>query len=83
MGVSNKVMEALRAGILLNERVTTLIDKVDRMDHDIRHMNDRLIRLETLVEVAKMQQTQIDKQKNLQVRNNWLTGKTGRRAKRA
>ena len=64
MGVSNKVMEALRAGILLNERVTTLIDKVDRMDHDIRHMNDRLIRLETLVEVAKTQQTQIDKQKN-------------------
>ena len=63
MGVSNKVMEALRAGILLNERVTTLIDKVDRMDNDIRHMNDRLIRLETLVEVAKMRQTQINKPK--------------------
>ena len=31
MGVSNKVMEALRAGTLLNERVTTLIDKVNRM----------------------------------------------------
>ena len=60
MGVSNKVMEALRAGILLNERVTTLIDKVNRMDDDIRHMNDRLVRIETLVEVAKMQQTQID-----------------------
>ena len=28
MGVSNKVMEALRAGILLNERVTTLIGLV-------------------------------------------------------
>jgi hypothetical protein len=61
MGVSNKVMEALRAGILLNERVTTLIDKVNRMDQDIRHMNDKLIRLETLVEVAKMQQIQIEK----------------------
>jgi len=63
MSVSNKVMEALRAGILLNERVTTLIDKVNRMDQDIRHMNDRLIRLETLVEVAKMQQIQIEKPK--------------------
>ena len=63
MGVSNKVMEALRAGILLNERIITLIDRVNRMDHDIRHMNNRLIRLETLVEVAKMQQTQIDKPK--------------------
>ncbi len=58
MGISGKVMEALRAGILLNERVTTLIDKVNRMDQDIRHMNERLIRLETLVEIAKMQQNQ-------------------------
>ncbi len=58
MGISEKVMEALRAGILLNERVTTLIDKVNRMDQDIRHINERLIRLETLVEVAKMQQVQ-------------------------
>ena len=53
MGVSEKVMEALRAGILLNERVTTLIDKVDRMDQDMRHMNERLIRLETMVEIAQ------------------------------
>ena len=58
MAISEKVMEALRAGILLNERAITLIDKVNRMDQDIRHMNERLIRLETLVEVAKMQQIQ-------------------------
>ena len=58
MGVSEKVVEALRAGILLNERVTTLIDKVNRMDQDIRHMNERLIRLETLVEIAKTQPVQ-------------------------
>ena len=58
MGVSEKIVEALRAGILLNERVTTLIDKVNRMDQDIRHMNERLIRLETLVEIAKMQPVQ-------------------------
>ncbi len=55
MGVSEKVMEALRAGILLNERVTTLIDKVNHMDQDIRHMNERLIRLETMVEIAQQQ----------------------------
>ncbi len=58
MGVSEKVMEALRAGILLNERVTTLIDKVNRMDQDIRHMNERLIRLETMVEIAQKQSVQ-------------------------
>lgn len=55
MGISERVMEALRAGILLNDRVNTLIDKVDRMDQDIRGINGRLIRLETLVEVAKSQ----------------------------
>ncbi len=55
MGISEKVMEALRSGILLNERVTTLIDKVDRVDQDVRKINDRVIRLETMVEIAKMQ----------------------------
>jgi hypothetical protein len=55
VGVSEKVMEALRAGILLNERVATLIDKVNRLDQDIRHMNERLIRLETMVEIAQKQ----------------------------
>jgi hypothetical protein len=63
MGISEKVVEALRAGILLNERVTTLIDKVNRMDQDIRHMNERLIRLETLVEIAKMQPVQSERPK--------------------
>ncbi len=57
MGVSEKVVEALKAGILLNERVSILIDKVNRMDEDMRKMNDRLIRLETLVEVAKSVKT--------------------------
>ena len=63
MGVSEKIVEALRAGILLNERVNTLIDKVNRMDQDIRHMNERLIRLETLVEIAKMQPAQPERPK--------------------
>ena len=54
MGISEKVMEALRSGILLNERVLTLMEKVDRVDQDVRKMNDRLIRLETMVEIAKM-----------------------------
>ena len=55
MGISEKVMEALRSGILLNERVTTLINKIDRVDQDVRKINDRVIRLETMVEIARMQ----------------------------
>jgi hypothetical protein len=58
MGVSEKVLEALRAGILLNEKVSTLIDKVDRMDQDIRKTSERIIRLETMVEMAGMQPIQ-------------------------
>ncbi len=53
MGVSEKVLEALKAGILLNDRVASLVSKVERMDQDIRNINERVIRLETLVEVAK------------------------------
>ena len=54
MGVSEKVMEALRAGILLNERVSSLVEKIDRMDQDMRRINDRLIRVETMLEMARM-----------------------------
>ena len=63
MGISEKVVEALRAGILLNERVTTLVDKMNRMDQDVRPMNERLIRLETLVEFANMQPIQSERPK--------------------
>ena len=33
------------------------------MDQDIRHINERLIRLETLVEVTNMQQVQSEQPK--------------------
>ena len=55
MGLSEKVLDALRAGILLNDRVTNLLGKVERIDNDLRQINDRLIRLETMVEIAKHQ----------------------------
>lgn len=55
MGISDKVMDALKAGILLNERVASLLGKVERIDLDLRKMNERLVRLETMVEVAKYQ----------------------------
>ncbi|SHO53784.1 hypothetical protein [Desulfopila aestuarii] len=60
MGVSEKVMDALKAGILLNERVTSLLNKVDRIDQDLRKMNDRLVRLETMVEIAQAQTKMIE-----------------------
>ncbi len=63
MGVSEKVMEALRAGILLNDRVSSLINKVERMDQDMRGINNRVVRLETMVEMAQMQPKILDEPK--------------------
>lgn len=63
MGVSEKVMEALRAGILLNDRVSNLITKVDRMDQDMRGINNRVVRLETMVEIAQLRPKILDEPK--------------------
>jgi hypothetical protein len=52
MGIGDKVFEAMKTGVLLNERVNQLTGKVERMDDDMRRMNERLIRLETLMDVA-------------------------------
>jgi hypothetical protein len=60
MGIGDKVLEALRTGVLLNERVTMLTDKVERIDQDVRRINDRLIRLETMVELAQGRQRKIE-----------------------
>lgn len=54
MAISEKVMEALKSGILMNERLSVFMTKVDRMDSDLRHMNERLVRLETIVEMAQV-----------------------------
>ncbi len=64
MGVSEKVLEALKSGILLNEKVNSLIAKVDRMDSDMRKISDRLIRVETIVDMATgtLRQGRIGKQ---------------------
>jgi hypothetical protein len=46
-------MEALKSGILINERLAVFMAKVDRMDTDLRQINERLVRLETIVEMAQ------------------------------
>ncbi len=53
MAISEKVMEALKSGILINERLAVFMAKVDRMDTDLRQINERLVRLETIVEMAQ------------------------------
>jgi len=52
----DKVVEALRTGFVLNERVMELAKKVERLDDDVRTIDRRLVRMETLVELAGRQQ---------------------------
>jgi hypothetical protein len=65
MGVSEKVFEALKTGVLLTEKVSSLDDRVRRLDNDMREMNNRLIRLETLMEVAMNQPRALNQSKKL------------------
>jgi hypothetical protein len=53
MSISEKVLDALRAGILLNGRLTTFLGKVEHIDHDLRKISGTLIRLETMVQIAR------------------------------
>jgi hypothetical protein len=41
VGFSEKVMEALKSGILMNERLTVFIATVELMDNYLRHLNER------------------------------------------
>ncbi len=52
----DKVVEALRTGFVLNERVMELARRVERLDDDVRNIDRRLVRMETLVELASRQQ---------------------------
>ncbi|MBA2408769.1 MAG: hypothetical protein H0V62_02965 [Gammaproteobacteria bacterium] len=56
MSWRDKVVEALRTGFVLNERVMELAKKVERLDDDVRTIDRRLVRMETLVELAGRQQ---------------------------
>ncbi|MBA3731175.1 MAG: hypothetical protein H0W93_02115, partial [Gammaproteobacteria bacterium] len=46
----------LRTGFVLNERVLELAKRVERLDDDVRNIDRRLVRMETLVELAGRQQ---------------------------
>ena len=47
MSLSEKVFEALRSTILLNERVALLDGRLGKLDDVVRDLNNRIIRLET------------------------------------
>lgn len=55
MAWSEKLLEALRKGMVLNERLNGLADKIERLDQDVRDLDRRVVRLETFVEIGGQQ----------------------------
>ncbi len=56
MALSDKIIEALRSGVVLNERVVGLTKRVERLDRDVRDLDRRLVRIETFAEIAESKQ---------------------------
>lgn len=48
-----EAIAAIRSMVLVDERVQTLVGRVDRLAEDVRAMDRRLVRLETIVEVTR------------------------------
>ena len=47
MSLSEKVVDALRSTILLNERLVLLNGRLDKLNDVVRDLHDRITRLET------------------------------------
>jgi hypothetical protein len=48
-----EAIAAIRSVILIDERVQSVAQKLDRLADEVRSMKDRLIRLETIVEIMR------------------------------
>ncbi len=59
MGWSDKIFDALRASVVLNERVTGLAGKLERLDRDVRELDRRVVRLETFIEIVETRQRKL------------------------
>jgi hypothetical protein len=52
-----EAISAIRSIILIDERLQSLATKLDRLADDVRGLAERLIRLETIVEIARADST--------------------------
>lgn len=53
MSPYGEAIAAIKSVILIDERVQSVARKLDRLADEVRDMKDRLIRLETLVEITR------------------------------
>jgi hypothetical protein len=55
VSLTDRVLEALRNAVLLESRVSALAGSVCELARDVRDMDRRLVRLETVLEIAERQ----------------------------
>lgn len=53
MSLYGEAIAAIKSVILIDERVQSVAKKLDRLADEVRDMKDRLIRLETVVEITR------------------------------
>jgi hypothetical protein len=54
MSLYGDAVAAIRSVILIDERVQSVAAKVDRLADEVRDMRERLVRIETIVEVTQL-----------------------------
>ncbi len=55
MAWMDKIIDAIKESVVINERVMELTRLVDRLDTDVRDIDRRLVRIETYAEIAQKQ----------------------------
>ena len=53
MSLTTDALKALRDMVLINEKVTRLTAATERLDQEQRHVVERLVRLETIIDLAR------------------------------
>ena len=53
MSLYGEAIAAIKSVILIDERVQSVAQKLERLADEVRDMKDRLIRLETVVEITR------------------------------
>jgi hypothetical protein len=53
MSIYGDALAAVKSIVLIDERMSSLSARVDRLGDEMRHLSTRLTRLETIVEIAR------------------------------
>lgn len=53
MGVFDKVIKVISDSIKTDEKIKQISEQIKTLSHEVRDMNNRLIKIETIIEITK------------------------------